>query len=76
MPYGCTDRDVVWAAIFRGPIKPCIRLGPNPHEKRQFWGLSGPLKALGVSPTLYAAKQREQKIKHGHVGESTGLSLL
>jgi len=35
---GWTDRDAVWVVESDGPKESCIRRGPDPHEKGQFWG--------------------------------------
>jgi len=35
---GWTDRDAVWVEDSVGPREPCIRWGPDPHGKGQFWG--------------------------------------
>jgi len=38
---GWTDQDAVSVEDSGGPRKPCIRWGPDPHGKGQFWGERG-----------------------------------
>jgi len=43
-----TEREAVWIGDLGGPRtkEPCIRWGSDPQRKRQFWGLSGPVKSI------------------------------
>jgi len=46
---GWNEQDAICGADSCGPKEPCNRWGPEPLKGRgKFWGLSGPLKALGV----------------------------
>jgi len=53
--HGWTDRDAVWGWLAWAK-ESCIKWGrDHPHGKRQFWGVSGPLKSSG-SLSVYTAK--------------------
>jgi len=53
---GRTDRVQIWSTDSHGPKKLCIRWGRDPPREGAILGSSDPLKALGVSAAVYAAK--------------------
>ena len=55
---GWNDLDVIWGrGLTRvGPRNHVLDRAQNTPQEGQFWELSGPLKKLGVSAAVYAAK--------------------
>jgi len=61
---GWTNCDAVWDVISDGPKEPCIRWGPDPHAKGQFWGRKG----AGTCPDMSSGRYTQSD----SVGGSTG----